>query len=407
MAAGDDVDAHPAAARHAMGWLALLCVVLVIHGSLYPWQFAWPASLSAAWHHMMNQRSWWTGRGDVVGNVVLFVPVGVLGWLLLQRSRVPMLLATALLIGAGVVFAFALQVAQLFVPARDAAWSDVVWNTLGLLAGPLLAAPLVRLSTSQLQARALRAPLTFVVLWLLLEWWPFVPRLDWQHVKDALKPLLLHPQWRTLGALEAALSLGVVGLMLRPLRQRAGWLIVLPLAAAIGALTIEGRVLTLSRSVGWLCGLLLAWQAWRLHPRVAAALGASVALLGFTVDGLRPFQLGESLAEFQWVPFMALLQGSLQANTLALTWQLFWLGAVMVLLHSISAPASAVAFALSLWSLALELLQMLLPGRMPDITPALLPWLWCLALPLLHVSLPPAVTKSLPRVQINPPSHAP
>ncbi len=250
-------------------------------------------------------------------------------------------------------------------------------------------------------------PLTFVVLWLLLEWWPFVPRLDWQHVKDALKPLLLHPQWRTLSALEAALSLGLVGLMLQPLRQRAAWLIVLPLAAAIGALTIEGRVLTLSRSVGWLCGLLLAWQAWRLRPRVAAALGASVALLGFTVDGLRPFQLGESLAEFHWVPFMALLQDSLQANTLALTWQLFWLGAVMVLLHGVSARASAVAFALSLWALALELLQMLLPGRVSDITPALLPWLWCLALPLLHVSLPPAVTKSTPRVQINPPSHAP
>ena len=366
MAAGDALDAHPAEARHAMGWLALLCVVLVIHGSLYPWQFAWPASLSAAWHHMMNQRSWWTGRGDVVGNVVLFVPVGVLGWLLLQRSRLPMLLATALLIGAGVAFAFALQVAQLFVPARDAAWSDVVWNTLGLLAGPLLAAPLVRLSTGRLQTRALRAPLTLVVLWLLLEWWPFLPRLDWQHVKDALKPLLLHPQWRTLSALEAALSLGLVGLMLQPLRQRAGWLIVLPLAAAIGALTIEGRVLTLSRSVGWLCGLLLAWQAWRLHPRVAAALGASVALLGFTVDGLRPFQLGESLAEFHWVPFMALLQDSLQANTLALTWQLFWLGAVMVLLHGVSAHASAVAFALSLWALALELLQMLLPGRVSD-----------------------------------------
>src|SRR6185369_13596410 len=44
--------------------------------------------------------------------------------------------------------------------------------------------------------RALRLPLTFIVLWLLLQWWPIVPRLDWQHIKDALKPLLLYPRWR-------------------------------------------------------------------------------------------------------------------------------------------------------------------------------------------------------------------
>ena len=102
-----------------------------------------------------------------------------------------------------------------------------------------------------------------------------------------------------------------------------------------------------------------------------------------------------------------MLKGSLRANTLALAWQLFWLGAVIVLLYGIGVRAVAGALALSVWALLLELLQMWLPGRVADITPALLPWLWCLGLPLLHVSLAPAVTKSVPRVQINPPGHAP
>ena len=97
----------------------------------------------------------------------------------------------------------------------------------------------------------------------------------------------------------------------------------------------------------------------------------------------------------------------MSANTLALTWQLFWLGIVLTSLHGIGARASALAFALSLWTLLLELLQTLLPGRVADITPTLLPWLWWLALPLLQVSWQGAVTKSVPPVQINPPSHAP
>jgi VanZ family protein len=144
MTAGGDPDPQHAEVRRATRWLAL-CVLLVTLGSLYPWHFAWPSSLSAAWTHMINQRSWWTGPRDVVGNVVLFVPLGVLGWAVLRPSRWPMLLAAALVVGVGVAFAFALQVAQIFVPRRDAAWSDVVWNTLGLLAGLLLAKPMLRL----------------------------------------------------------------------------------------------------------------------------------------------------------------------------------------------------------------------------------------------------------------------
>jgi len=42
----------------------------------------------------------------------------------------------------------------------------------------------------------------------------------------------------------------------------------------------------------------------------------------------------------------------------------------MVLLHSIGARAAALALALTLWTLLLELLQTLLPGRTADITPA-------------------------------------
>jgi VanZ family protein len=403
----DESDAHDARAHRATRWLALLCVVLVTHGSLYPWRFEWPHSLPDAWHHMMNQRSWWTGMGDVAGNVVLFLPVGVLGWALMRPSRLPMWLIAALVVGVGVAFAFALQVAQLFVPSRDAAWSDVVWNAAGLLLGLLLAAPLLRLPTARLRARDLRLPLTFVVLWLLLQWWPFVPRLDWQHVKDAFKPLLLHPQWRTNTAIDAALSLALVGTLLRPLRHRAVLLVALPLAAAVGTLMVEHQYLSLSRNVGWLCGLLLSWQAWRLPQRTSAALGALAALLWFTVDELRPFQFGESLGEFHWMPFAALLQGSLSANTLALTWQLFWLGSALMLLHGLGVRANALAVLLGAWALLLELMQTLLPGRVADVTPALLPWLWCLALPLLQLSRPGAVTKSTPEVQINPPSHAP
>jgi VanZ family protein len=403
----DDPHEHAARTRRATRWLALLCVVLVTHGSLYPWRFAWPTSFADGWDHMMSQRSWWTGLGDVVGNVVLFVPVSVLGWALLRSWRASVAARIAVVLVVGIAFAFVLQVAQIYVPRRDAALSDVVWNTAGLLLGLVLAAPLMRLPAARLHAHALRLPLTFIVLWLLLQWWPIVPRLDWQHIKDAFKPLLLYPRWRPTTAIDAALSLALVALLLRPLRRRGAVLLALPLVAGAGTLALEHQYLNLSRTVGWLCGAILGWQAWRLPRAATAVLGASTALLWFTFDELRPFQLGESLGVFHWMPFAALLQGSLSANTLALTWQLFWLGVVIVLLHDIGAPAIGLAVALMVWALLLECVQTLLPERTADITPALLPWVWCMALPLLQVSSQGAVTKSVTGVQINPPRHAP
>jgi VanZ family protein len=77
---------------------------------------------------------------------------------------------------------------------------------------------------------------------------------------------------------------------------------------------------------------------------------------------------------------VALLEGSLIVNTAALAWNLFWLGAVMLLARQVGARAGALALALGLWALLLEAAQTWLPGRVADITPALLPALWWMML---------------------------
>jgi VanZ family protein len=374
-------DSSPRAHR-ATFWLAWVVAALVVHGSLYPWRFAMPASLAQAWQHMVHQPSMWTTFGDVVGNVALFVPVGALGWALVHRwigwRR------TLLVLAVGLAFAFVLQVAQLFVPRRDAALSDVVWNALGMLIGMGAVAGGSRIHLPWLGRESLRAPLTMVVLWVMLQWWPMVPRLDWQQIKNALKPLLLTPRWSIFSAVEAALALMVLGLVLRGLSRRGLLVLALVVVAALGKLLMVHQALTLSRVVGWSVGLVGVWLLWRVPPRVAAWSMVAAAWAWFTIDELRPFEFAAVLGEFHWLPFAALLQGSLVANTSALTWHLFWLGTVMLLASAQGARAAPLAVALSVWALGLELLQMLLRDRVADSTPLLLPWVWLLALPLLQ-----------------------
>lgn len=367
-----------ARARAPLRVLTLVCLVLITHGSLYPWNLVAPASFGDAFAALMAQREWRSSFGDAVGNIALFVPLGVL-WVaahppgegLRWRGLLPML-------AAALVFAWLLQVLQIYAPPRDPALADVVWNGAGLLLGVVLAA-LLRAPIAGLASQTTteqRPALALVALWLALEWFPFVPTIDWQHVKDALKPLLLQPSWRLASAADATLGVLVLALLLRPWRQRAALLGALVALAALGKLFVVGQALSASHAAGFALGLIGAPLAWRLASRRADGLGVLAILAWYTVDALRPFALAEVSGRLHWIPFTALLEGSLTANVVAFGRAMFWLGAVLALGIAIGARVGGLAVALSVWALLLEVLQTQLPGRIADATVALIPWLW-------------------------------
>ncbi len=385
--------------RRAIARLDWICLLLATHGSLYPWRLAWPAAgLSRAWEELWALHGLWSGLGDVVGNVALFTPLGVLMLLHLEGSRLPPRWRLPAMLVLGTLFAWLLQALQVFVPERDPELSDVVWNLLGLLVGAALArglpALLARLGNRALQDQAL--PLGLAALWLALEWWPLTPTIDWQHVKDALKPLLREPAWRTLGALEAALGVLALGHLLRGLRPAAPWLVGVLLLALGGKLFIAGQAISFSHAVGALAGLAAAAALARLPADRSAILLLAAVLAWLTLDGLRPFELADHESSFEFIPFVAMLQGSMQANTLALMTAVFWVGLAMALGLQVGARLGGLAATLSLWLLLLEGAQVWLPQRTAEITPALVPWLW---LVLLQPFAPG------PRGPVSPPSR--
>jgi VanZ family protein len=370
--------------------MIVLCIVLIMHGSLYPWNIKVPPSFADAFADLMAQRNWLTNVGDMVGNVALFVPLGAL-WVWSREGAPHTRLRDWLLMFVGSIgFAFALQVMQICVPAREASLADVVWNTAGQVLGVLLAfglrAPLRAVATRVGDAQ--RAPLALVALWLALEWSPFVPTIDWQHVKDALKPLLRDPQWNTRSALDVGLGLLVVTQALRPWRRRGLVLMLLVALAAVGKLFIAGQSISLPHAAGLAAGVLLAWLPWRLPAQSAGVLVFVVALLWFTIEELRPFELTNQATSFHWIPFTALLEGSLGANVIGMGHAMFWIGAMMVVAAELGARVGVLAVGLGLWVLLLEALQIFLPDRQADLTVALFPWFWVLVLGALAPARP-------------------
>lgn len=384
---------HAAGSPHAGGWprarvlLLLICATLVVHGSLYPYRFVEPGSFRGALAQMLAQRHWWTSRGDVLGNVVLFVPLGALGQWVLELWLRPRAAAAALLLLLGVAVAFALQVAQIYLPDRDAELADVLWNTVGLAVGlaAALLTPAARLGLGGLplghspaQSVRLRLAATLAVLWLSLNWWPFVPTVDWAHLKAALRGVLLGLNGAFSSLTGAALAVVVIGQLLRSLPHRRRTLWMLGATALLGCLFTVGQWLPASLLLGVVCGLLAAELAWRADDARAGRLLFWAVVLWFAQDALRPYQFSPQSHLMYWQPFKAMLHGSMLSNLLSLCWNLFWIGAAVSLAAGSARPLVPVTLGITLGVAGLELAQTRLPGRVADITPALLPALWWL-----------------------------
>ncbi|MDH6181982.1 glycopeptide antibiotics resistance protein [Microbacteriaceae bacterium SG_E_30_P1] len=81
--------------------------------------------------------STWTGgwSGELLANVILFIP---LGWLAARLLPLPLAIVVPVVISVGIEFA------QLFLPGRVSDPRDLVANTAGALLGVLLARALAR-----------------------------------------------------------------------------------------------------------------------------------------------------------------------------------------------------------------------------------------------------------------------
>ena len=378
---------------HAGGWprarvlLLLVCAALVVHGSLYPYRFIEPESFRDALAQMLAQRHWWTSRGDVLGNVVLFVPLGALGQWVLELWIRPRAAAAALVLLVGVAAAFGLQVVQLYLPDRDAELADVLWNAVGLSMGLVAAllTPAARLGLGGLpvgrsaaQSVRLRLATALAVLWLSLNWWPFVPTLDWAHLKSALRGVVAGPSGSFSSLSGAALAVLVIGHLLHSLPHRRRTLAVLCGVALLGRLFTVGQWLSASLLLGVVAGLLAAEAVWRADEAHAGRALFWAVVLWFALDALRPYQLAAEPHAMYWQPFKAMLHGSMLSNLLSLCWNLFWIGAAVSLAAGSARSLTPVTWAVAAGVAGLELAQTRLPGRVADITPALLPALWWL-----------------------------
>lgn len=315
------------------------------------------------------------GRGDLLGNVVLFFPYGLFGTAEILRAQTPRITR---LFGTGVLLAVLLQVAQFWVRGRTPQIQDVIWNGLGAALGIAVALlPSVRDRLSGARPSQWVSPGGMLVaLWMFALALPLVPSIDFASFKESLKPLLLRPRFSgvdTFSAFAAWVGVGcLLGELVRPSRQVVSLALLMALSFALKVLMVRNAI-TLPDALGAFAALLATLAMLKMGSSRTRYLGVSAVLLAAVLwAGLSPLLPRANPAGFLWVPFSGALVGDLLTNVRATAEKLFLYGtAVWLLLRggwSLPRATSVVAVT----TLVVELAQMFLVSGVPESTDPLL-----------------------------------
>jgi VanZ family protein len=322
--------------------LALAYAALIVYASLYP--FAdWRDQGIAPWAYLAAPwPKYWTGF-DFAINVVGYMPLGFLAAIAVLRTRPAsggvraVLRATV----AGVAISFAMETLQSYLPARIPSNVDLGFNSLGTLAGAVLAAALERVGAVAHWHRTRvhwfvedsRGGLVLLALWpiallfpaavtfglgqvferleaAIAEWLVDTPFIDWMPVRQfELEPLV--PAVELLCVMLGALVPCLLAFMVtRSIARRA---ILLPLTLLAGmAVTALSAALSYGPSHAW------AWLSLPVQVGIAAALFVGVLLVAV------PRRLCAALLLIALVVHLSLLnqapESAYFAQTLA-TWE--------------------------------------------------------------------------------------
>ncbi len=376
--------------------LFIALIFFVIYGSLYPFDF--DLSVVTAQERKKFLASWWqaSGRGDVLGNVVLFVPFGALGMLTMSRGR-SVALHFILISLIGFVVAAGVQVAQLAIPARNAVLGDVLWNMLGLIFGAL---PLASSALRQaILSRAIDAsailPIALIACWYASELAPYVPSIDLQSFKDALKPLLIRPHFSGPEFFSDYVAWLAVAFLVEQARLRMKhWHVLL----AAMALMFFAKVIIVKNvvSASDVLAAMAALATWVLFLRSFShkALVIAALLAPLIVHSeLKPYTVYDVASKFQWIPFVGLGNGSAVFVAQELADKRFQFGTLVLLLIEVRVRQSSAVLICIGFVAAIEVMQIWIGDRSPGITDPIIVLLVGLAITKLRKSSAPDHTR--------------
>ncbi len=349
--------------------ILLAIILLIVYGSLYPWHFAARELPASPLYLLLHSWQLATGRraiADIVLNVAIYVPQGMSGYLAFRRFR----WTGPILLGASL--SACIEMAQLYTPGRQCSAVDLTTNIAGSALGVMAGRMFESMSGTirpNLRRAADPSALALLYCWFASMLFPLFPDTslpDWRHKALAF----VHGPWLSpVSLISAAASWFAVATLLRrtTLRRPGAWLI-----ASLTLIPAQILIATRQPAPVQLAGAAAGITVFLLFHRRMSAIPAWGFLGVLAIRGLAPFQPVALARHFGWIPFAGFLGAEWQYAIPILLEKLFDYGAAIWLLRDSGLRWSAAIGPVCAVLAVIEVAQIHLPGRTPEITDPLL-----------------------------------
>ena len=361
--------------RRAHAVVLLLVTCFILYGSLFPFEYSPRHYPGGAALYLLGTWRQWDHRGDLLANILLYMPFGFFTACVLPR-RLPALLRLMLpaLLGAGL--AACIEIAQFHDVGRVTSMGDVYANGIGaglgtvaaMLAGPSLRWPLLGELVVNRRATLLLA------MFFAYRLYPYVPDIDLHKYWHAVRPLLTAPSLPPGEFVRYLVTWLFVGAIVHALYGTRRFVIVFPLlcgAEFAGRVVIHGTVLKLDD----VASAVIAWLAWLVVLRRLPGRYGGLALL-FAVmivaERLQPFRFAPTPRAFGWIPFASFLQGSTAIDIQSFCQKFYEYGGLIWLLTRAGTGLAGGTLLTACLLLVTSVAECWLPGRSAEITDALM-----------------------------------
>lgn len=359
---------------HALLWIIIL---IILYGSLYPFDFHWADLSQISWLDWSTQIQQKTTNGDILSNILTFIPLGYFAFFTDYFSKHPPFKRIALILSSGFIFAYSLQIVQFFLPSRIATAADAITNFLGLIIGVALACSVYyslksKPEIKQHWSETFSIPLLLVACWLVYCCFPFFPHTQLSLIFDDLKPIWSSEimgwhEWLFKSVFWACFY---HLLMINPWKKMAlkHALILSGGIIAIKALVAHNFVDS-SLLLSMISGLVITISVpqKRHHSTLFTLIIVALILKNFF-----PWQQKATLSEFNWIPFSSYLTGSMWMNSKVFLENIFSFGCLIYYANHLFSKrylATLICFCLLF---LVELLQVALSFGRADITDPIL-----------------------------------
>ena len=348
-----------------MRYLFWLVVFLITYGSLFPFNFS---NVMLEDNNTLLYLTKFPSMGDILGNIALFMPLGLVlkaQYLATDKSKnfIKILLQV-------VVFSFILQLLQFYLPSRNQNVFDVLFNFIGFYVA-WIAFSLLPIKKYSGEEYLSFLPIGIGCLYFASELIPFIPSIDYQLIKNSLKPLLTS----SVDLVDVVTSTIYWVLALRLINSSKRmfsfyYFLILWVGFIIGKLVIYHNYLTVGDLISPLFAMvILRFQSFKRSRSLLVLITMIVlAYLTKAVESFSP----DIIHTFNLLPFTEFLEGNLETNVRSLLFKSFVFCGLIWLSLEAQLNVKKVAYGLFSFMLVVELLQLWMVTKVPGISDPLL-----------------------------------